>query len=110
MSWNEIKIQDIQGIEKVVAEFYVRCSAYMPNCQFRVKITQDNYGNYSGRVNVAIKNFKDGSPEWVGGQGESVDEALENSINNFINSIKSSGRDLSNFTDEDFEWSAPEDF
>ncbi len=117
MSWKNININipgtygvEKVGIEKVVGEFYVMCMTYMPNCQFRVKIIQDSYGKYLGRVNVAIKNSKDESPEWVGATGESIDEALENSINEFINSIQSSGRDLNNLTEEDFEWSAPEDF
>ncbi|MEH2455000.1 hypothetical protein [Nostoc sp.] len=63
MNWKNIRIAKIQGIEKVVAEFYVRCVAYIPNCQFRVKITEHIDGKYSGRVNLAIKNSRDGSPE-----------------------------------------------
>jgi hypothetical protein len=110
MSWKKIKIAEIQGIEKVVAEFYVRSITYIPNCQFRVKITEDINGKYSARVNVAIRNSRDSSPEWVGGTGDSIDEALENSIQELVNSIKSSGKNINLLHEEDFEWSAPEDF
>ena len=110
MNWKNISIAEIQGIEKVVAEFYVKCVTYIPNCQFRVKITEDIYGKYSGRVNLAIKNSRDGSPEWVGGTGDSIDEALENSIKEFLNSIKSCVKNINLLQEEDFDWSAPEDF
>jgi hypothetical protein len=73
MNWKNIKIAEIQGIEKVVAEFYVSCVTYIPNCQFRVKVIEDIYGKYSARVNLAIRNSRDGSPEWVGGNGDSID-------------------------------------
>jgi len=110
MTWKKIRFAEIQGIEKVVAEFYVKCVKYIPNCHFRVKITEDIYGKYSGRVNLAIKKSRDDSPEWVGGNGDSVDEALENSIKNFIHSIEFSGKDINLLQDEDFEWSEHEDF
>lgn len=110
MNWKNISISEIQGIEKVVAEFYVTCVTYIPNCHLRVKITEDIYGKYSGRVNIAIKNSRDGSPEWVGRSGDSIDEALENSIKELLNSIKMSGKNIKHLQEEDFEWSAPEDF
>ncbi|MBE9206876.1 hypothetical protein IQ244_10170 [Nostoc sp. LEGE 06077] len=110
MSWQNIRFAEIQSIEKVVAEFYVSCVKYIPNIYFRVKITEDIYGKYSGRVNLAIKNSRDDSPEWVGGTGESIDEALENSIKNLIDSIESYGKDINFLRDEDFEWSSHEDF
>ncbi len=110
MSWKNIEILEIQNIKQVVAEFYITCIKYVPNYQFKVKITEDVRGNYSGRINIAIKNLENNSPEWIGGSGVSIDEALENSLNEFINSIKSSGKDLNNLIDEDFEWSATEDF
>ena len=46
----------------------------------------------------------------VGGNGDSIDEALENSITEFINSIKSSGKNINFLKDEDFEWSDHADF
>ncbi|MBC1223170.1 hypothetical protein GNF10_19555 [Nostoc sp. UCD121] len=110
MNWKNIRIAEIQGIEKVVAEFYVRCVKYIPNCQFRVKITQDIDGKYSGHVNLAVRNSRNVSPKWVGGSGDSIDEALENSIKELVKSIKSSGKNVNLLQEEDFEWSAPEDF
>jgi hypothetical protein len=99
----------VQRIERVIAEFYIEC-AYLPSRYFRVKVTEDGKGNYVGRINVSLKNMQDDCPEWISGFGTSIDIALEETIRGFLRSLDKCGRDKYSLTDDDFEWSAFEDF
>jgi hypothetical protein len=108
-NWKTMSIAGVQRIERVVAEFYVEC-AYLPSRYFRVKVTEDSEGHYAGRINVGLKSLQDDCPEWIVGVGANIDMALEDTIQGFLRSLDRCGRDKLSLTDEDFEWSACEDF
>ena len=65
--------------------------------------------NFNGRTNVCIKSLT-GDLEWIAGLGESIDEALEDTLTQFIRSIEKYRGDRSIFQEPDFEWAACEDF
>ena len=107
-TWGTIEINGIVGIERVVAEFQIECPE-IPNRYFRVKITENKNDRYIGRCNISICN-RDGFPEWISGLGNSIDEALEDTLRQFMRSLQQGKGDRSILEENDFEWSACEDF
>ena len=102
--WTDIRIPGIARIDRVVAEFDVWTDGMtLPFAKFKVKIVERT-DDFLGVVNVAIKNQVTGYPEWIGGNGWSVEEALEDAIRYFLREVEKYAppRPL---TDEDFEWS-----
>jgi hypothetical protein len=59
--------------------------------------------------NLAVKNAANSTPEWIAGLGETVEEALDDALTRFFREIESHSRGRA-LTDDDFEWSDPEDF
>jgi hypothetical protein len=108
ITWDTLQVAGIQHIERVLAEFYVECS-YIPSRYFRVKITEHQNGTYISRLNVCLKNV-DAVPEWISGLGDSMDAALADAIQQFINQFDQLGQNKHYLTEDDFEWAASEDF
>lgn len=108
LSWKTIQFANVQRIERVVAEFYVECR-YIPSRYFRVKVTEDASGNFIGRLNVAVKLPQTETPEWTVGLGSTVDNALNDAIQGFLQQIDRCGQ-AKDLNEENFEWAAPEDF
>ena len=108
ITWDNISIAGILKIDRLVAEFQVECPD-LPNRYLRVKIFERANGNYNGRTNVCIKSLT-GDSEWISGLGKSIDEALEDTLLQFMRSIEIYRGDRSIFQEPDFEWAACEDF
>lgn len=104
--WQNIRIQGITEINKVVAVFEVWNNEKIPCGKFKVKILESSSGNFIGVPNIAVKNSEDKTPEWTSGMGNSVSEALKDTIKYLMESIN----ECSVLSDSDFEWAAPEDF
>ena len=109
--WKELKIAGISNIEKVVAEFNIWSLEKIPYGKFKVKVIENKKGGFIGIPNVRIKNSSDGSIDGISGLGTSIDEALEDTLIYLMDLVndyeKKYKREL---TEEDFEWSSPEDF
>lgn len=103
--WKDIRVQGINKIEKVIAEFNVWAIDNVPYGKFKVKILEQPNGQYVGVPNVAVKN-QDGIPDGISGLGRTENEALEDTIKYFLKSLE--GR--TDLTEDDFEWSDPHDF
>ena len=108
ITWDSISIVGILKIDRLVAEFQVECPD-LPSRYLRVKIFERANGNFNGRTNVCIKSLT-GDSEWIAGLGESIDEALEETLTQFIRSIEKYRGDRPIFQEPDFEWAACEDF
>lgn len=107
--WNEINIEGISGIEKLVAEFQIWEIASVPSGKFKVKVFENKRGSFNGYTNIGI--IVDGAPEFGVGSGNTVELALEDTLRNFrsdLNDKKSNKSD--ELTDEDFAWADPYDF
>jgi hypothetical protein len=104
--WKDIKITGINKIDKIVAEFHVWAIDKVPNGKFKVKILETAKGGYIGLPNLAVKSIKDGTPDGMAGFGQSIEEALEDTIKYFLQTLE--GRE--DLTEDDFEWSDPDDF
>lgn len=106
--WHNLKLENVGKIEKTVAEFTVWMVGVLPYAKMRVKIFENQLGMYTGRTDLAIKRKFDGSPENGLGDGRSIEEALENTINNFNEMLKTDGID--ELTEDDIEYSEWSDF
>lgn len=104
--WKDIKIDGITEINKVVAVFEVWDTMRIPFGKYKIKIIENVKGGYIGIPNIAVKDSEDGTPNWISGLGETIAEALEDTIKYFLGTLNMKD----NYTDEDFIWSAVEDF
>src|SRR5258708_29578194 len=100
--WKEIKIPEIAKIERVVAHFEVWAIGVFPSAKVKIKILESPTGYYTGFPNMAAKSRQDRSPDWIAGVGDSISDALEDTIKSLLQSITENGAT----SEEDFEWSA----
>ena len=105
MDWKNLKIDGVARIDKCVAEFDVWELNLSPWGKFKVKIFEGSDGRYTGHTNLRLKS-KDGSPEGGVGFGSTVEEALNDTINYFLNML----RKHENLNENDFESADPYDF
>ena len=106
MNWRNIQIVGIASVDKLVAEFQVWELNKTPYGKFKVRVYEKKDGNFVGYTNIQLKPLDDECPESGVGYGATVDEALNDTINYFMNMINLR-EDLS---EEDFDWSDPHDF
>jgi Zn-finger domain-containing protein len=83
MVWKNLKIQNVSGIDKKVAEFTVWMVGVLPFAKMRIKIMEDQEGNFTGYTDIQLIRKIDGYGEAASGFGKTVDEALEETIKSF---------------------------
>ncbi|MDI4649671.1 hypothetical protein [Cohnella hashimotonis] len=81
--WTRLKVEGVARIEKLVAE-YVITQLDVPTGRFRVRIYESANHWFMGITNLRIKNTTDGCPEAGVGNGQSITEALEDTLRNFM--------------------------
>ncbi|WP_378123616.1 hypothetical protein [Cohnella sp. GCM10012308] len=81
--WTRLKVEGIAKIEKLVAE-YVVTQLDVPTGRFRVRIYESANRWFMGITNLRIKNAIDGYPEAGLGNGQSLTEALEDTLRNLM--------------------------
>ncbi|MDC0760598.1 hypothetical protein POF51_07840 [Brevibacillus sp. AG] len=106
MNWKSVSDFRVTQIDKVVGEYDVWAHVFLPFPKFKVKIKENSRGGFTGQVNVALKSSADESPDWIVGFGNTPNEALEDAIKYFLNSVPEN----ESLTEEDFEWADPHDF
>ena len=99
----------IRKIERIVAYLDVWLGALFPIAKMKAKIVETPSGAFTAFANLALRNSTSGIPEFTSGSGSTQHEALTNLLTNFVSEAKSHPRGA-NLTEDDFEWSAPEDF
>ncbi len=109
MYWSEIKMPGIGGIDRVAEVFQIYVGGALPFAWMKIKIVESADRRFMGVPNVAIRNPASGFPEWIGGSGDSVEDALRDALERFFREIEQNtpGRSL---VEADFEWSDPTDF
>ncbi len=105
MEWKSIKIKGIACIEKCVGEFNIGELLKTPYGKFKIKIYEKQNGKYAGYTNLQLKD-EDGCPYAGVGHGETVEEALKDTIEYFLSMVN----EKQNINEEDFECSDPFDF
>lgn len=105
-SWRQLKIDGLGPIARVAAVFEIGPPLeLLPFAKFKVKIIERDDGSFLGVPNVA-KVGLDWQPEWIGGLGASVEEALEDALRNFVQSLGN----RTDLAEDSFAWAEPEDF
>lgn len=82
-NWKNIKLYGVSSVEKCVAEFDIT-QLDVPSGRFRIRIYENTNGKFMGFTNLKIKNSFDGYPQGGVGNGGSVEEALQDTIKNFM--------------------------
>jgi hypothetical protein len=105
-NWKTVKITGVARIEKCVAEFQVWELNKTPFGKFKVKIFERPDGTFAGFTNIQLKSPDKDSAECGVGYGDTVSEALEDTIKYLLGLVN--GREK--LTEEDFDWAHPDDF
>ncbi|OCG20791.1 hypothetical protein A9G11_00270 [Gilliamella sp. wkB108] len=107
--WHNLKLDNVSGIDKTVAEFTVWMVGILPYAKMKIKVCESQFGSYTGISDVRIKRkFDDGYPQSALGDGDTIEKALENTIKNFNAMLKEDGYE--ELTPEDIEYSEWSDF
>jgi hypothetical protein len=108
-NWSNIKMIGVARIDRVAAIFDVWSDGKLPFAKFKVKIVERSGDSFLGVPNVAIRNPQTGEPEYTSGLGKTVEDALADTLIYFVREVEqcTAQREL---TEDDFVWSASEDF
>jgi hypothetical protein len=98
-TWKEIKIEGVSRIERVALQSQAIVIGRFPGPSVGVNILEEATGTYRGITNPAARDIETGEPIWIEGRGETVMEALEQTIRLFMESTH--GRILNH---EDVDW------
>jgi hypothetical protein len=105
-SWRELRVEGLGPVQRVAAMFQIGPPlANLPFPSFKVKVIERANGSFLAVPNVAVR-AADGAPDWIGGLGASVEEALENALQYFVRNL--GGR--AELSEQDFVWSDPVEF
>lgn len=86
--WKRIQVLGVAKIEKCVAEFVIHELEITPWGKYKIKIYEDQLGNFTGYTNLMIVTTY-GTDCGVG-HGDTVKRALEDTIHNFMEIIADS--------------------
>lgn len=86
--WHEIKIDGVKKIERCVEEFEIWMTDILPYAKMKIKVYEAQDKTFAGRTDVLVKRKFDGEPEGAVGHGITVDEALENTFQCFVNMVE----------------------
>lgn len=103
--WKNIKINGIVKIDRLVDEFEVWEFNKIPYGKFKIKIFEAADGKFTGRTNLMVIDTTNSFCAGVG-YGNTVSEALEDTIRYFYSLIEEVG----NLTEECFKYVDIDDF
>jgi hypothetical protein len=104
--WRDQKIEGIGPVPRVAVTFRVGGTLVgFPFAAFQVKVMEQRNGSFLGVPNVAVLS-QDGSPDWISGLGNTVEEALKDALNHLVNSLD----DRQDLPESSFVWSNHDDF
>lgn len=111
--WHKLKIRKVEKIEKCVAEYQIWMHEILPYGKLRIKIYEEQDRTYTGFTDVRIRRKFDGEFEGGVGYGNSIEEALEDTINWFLKIAESdypSDNYPNGLTEDDIEYAEYSDF
>ncbi|QBO35746.1 hypothetical protein EQG49_04350 [Periweissella cryptocerci] len=110
--WQDIKLEKVDGIEKLVGEYVIWMQEILPYGKMKIRIYEDQDGQYTGSTDVRILNRIDGSPQGGLGYGDSIDRTLEDTVNNFLDLVMDHdvNHKIQNLAENEIEYSTPSDF
>lgn len=99
----------VTRIDRVVAQLEAWMDGSFPFAKIRIKVLEREPGDLLAVPNVAVRNVTTKEPEYISGIGGTVEEAVSDLLNRFVAGVRENSP-ASGLTEDDFEWSAPEDF
>lgn len=97
-------------IEKVVAEMDVWLDpAIFPFAKIRLKVLERSHRDYAAFANACLRNRVTREPDGIAGLGASIEEAVHDLLTRFVAKARVAMPNTG-FANEDFVWSASEDF
>lgn len=103
-------MQGVSRIDRVAAHFEVWLDAALfPFPKMKVKVLERSGGDFLAVTNVHRRNASSRHPEYVSGLGDNVESALQDLLERFVSDVRENSPHNA-LGEEDFEWSAPEDF
>lgn len=86
--WKDLKLNHVQKIEKVSAEFVIWLHSVLPYGKMKIRVYEAQEGIFSGITDLHVKRKFDGDFEAAVGFGKTVEEALSETIRNFTDMIE----------------------
>ena len=108
--WKDIKLKYEGNIRKLAGEFEVSMPTVLPYCKMKVRVYEESNGRFTGRTDVLLIRKADGSPEGAVGHGDTVDEALEDTINYFISMLEEDYKGVPHLNYNDIGYAEVSDF
>lgn len=104
MHWKDAALKHNVAVMRLAEEFEVSLAGIMPNAKCRIRVFERPDGKYLAFPNVAV--LVNGAPDWIGGAGDSVADALDNCLKYFFASFDRK----KSYLESEIEWSDPVDF
>lgn len=96
-------------IDRVVGLYELWLDDNIPFSKMKVKVLQRSEADFLAIPNLAVRNQLSKLPEYISGLGKSEDEAFKDLLDRFTSEVQAQ-MPSAGFTEDDFEWSAPEEF
>ncbi len=103
--WRDTNLHGCGDIARIVDVFQLGAPSVCPFAFFKIKVLERQNGSFLAVPNVA-RLGTDGSPDWTSGLGNSANDALQDAIRWFVESVKGAG----DLPVSEFEWADPADF
>lgn len=87
MPWHTLQIDGVSRIRREVARFLVEPVRDDLPMGFRIKIEEDQDGDFFGYPEIAITDAE-GNPDLTSGRGHSVEEALADTMKYLLETLK----------------------
>lgn len=111
--WHDFKFSKVERIEKCVAEYQIWMHTVLPYGKLKIKIYEDQDSKYIGITDIHVRRKFDGEFEGGIGYGNSIDEALKDTINCFVEIINTDypvEKYPQGLSEEDIEYAEYSDF
>lgn len=82
--WKNLKIENVGAIERCVAEFQIWAHNILPYGKMKIKIYESQEGKFFGYTDIRIIRKFDDNPEGAVGHGKTIEEALTDTVNQFM--------------------------
>ena len=105
MDWRATNLHGAASISRVVNVFEIRDMRAIPWTKYKIKVLEEGSGGFLAVANMCVKNAN-GTPDGEAGLGRTEVEALQDLITRLGERLNS----RTDWRDEDFEWTDPQDF
>ena len=96
-------------IDQVVGVYEVWLNDSFPFSKMKVKVLQRGDRDFLAAPNLAVRNRISRRPEFTSGLGADPKSALDDALRSFMKEVNENRPDRA-FAEDDFEWSACQDF